>query len=530
MRLKRLVVAAVAAAALAVVPLATAGMMHPELGAHLSGMGETGVVNLTAHSKSHRLCWKFQLHTMHVLDATIRDKSGMKVANLGHMYRAKGCAMVPDEVPPGDRGEARPLLGLGRDEGPPRRPARQALRRHGAHVDGLAARHRAPAPGANPPRRYGRGLFLATVGRRRLLALLGQGRLGSRHRRRLPGRQRDRADPPERRLAHLHGRRLDAGLRSRDLAARASTGSSTQPVALSYDELRALPRVEQVSTFHCVTGWTVKQRPLGRRPASTTCSRRAQPQPQAHALQFVSAEKPYVDYLTLRAGVAPRRDARLRDGREAAAARARRAGAARDPGDVRLQERQVGASGSTSSPQARARLLGAARLRPRRVGRPLERLRLREAPATSERFSRTERAAPLGATRPRFFVLLATGLVLYLPRSRRRRRPAAADQGHPLLDAASPGSARSSLIVVLGDRRAARATARELDRFDRDDLRWLARRQPAPQGRFNAGQKLNAIAHRGLRDRSSSSPGCCSGSASATRASASRARCSSTTA
>ena len=95
MRLQRLAAAAVAAAALAVVPLATAGMMHPELGAHLSGMGETGVVNLTAHSTGHRLCWKFQLHVMHPLAATVRDKSGMKVANLGHMYRAKGCAMVP---------------------------------------------------------------------------------------------------------------------------------------------------------------------------------------------------------------------------------------------------------------------------------------------------------------------------------------------------------------------------------------------------------------------------------------------------
>ena len=30
-----------------------------------------------------------------------------------------------------------------------------------------------------------------------------------------------------------------------------------------------------------------------------------------------------------------------------------------------------------------------------------------------------------------------------------------------------------------------------LDRFDRDDLRWLRGRK-APQGRFNAGQKVNA--------------------------------------
>lgn len=95
MRLKGFAAAAAAAGALAVVPIATAGTMHPELGAHLSGMGETGVVNLTAHSQDHQLCWKFQLHTMHLTGATVRDRHGMTVAHLGHMYRAKGCAMVP---------------------------------------------------------------------------------------------------------------------------------------------------------------------------------------------------------------------------------------------------------------------------------------------------------------------------------------------------------------------------------------------------------------------------------------------------
>jgi hypothetical protein len=95
MRTKRWIAAGVAAAALAAVPVATAGMMHPELGARLSGMGETGIVNFTAHSQTHRLCWKFQLHVMHVLGATVRDRHGMIVARLGHMYRAKGCAMVP---------------------------------------------------------------------------------------------------------------------------------------------------------------------------------------------------------------------------------------------------------------------------------------------------------------------------------------------------------------------------------------------------------------------------------------------------
>jgi hypothetical protein len=95
MRSKRLVAAAVATAALAVVPIATAGMSQTELGARLSGMGETGIVNLTAHSKTHLLCWNFQLHVMHPLGATVRDKHGMTVARLGHMYRATGCAMVP---------------------------------------------------------------------------------------------------------------------------------------------------------------------------------------------------------------------------------------------------------------------------------------------------------------------------------------------------------------------------------------------------------------------------------------------------
>jgi hypothetical protein len=95
MRSKRLAAAALAAAALAVVPAATAATMHPELGARLSGMGEHGIVNLQAHAKTHELCWQFDLSLMHALGATVRDGHGMIVARLGHMYRARGCAMVP---------------------------------------------------------------------------------------------------------------------------------------------------------------------------------------------------------------------------------------------------------------------------------------------------------------------------------------------------------------------------------------------------------------------------------------------------
>ena len=35
-------------------------------------------------------------------------------------------------------------------------------------------------------------------------------------------------------------------------------GLVDRPSTFRYDELLALPKVEQVSTFHCVTGWSVK--------------------------------------------------------------------------------------------------------------------------------------------------------------------------------------------------------------------------------------------------------------------------------
>jgi hypothetical protein len=94
MRSKTLALAVAAAAALATASIALAGMMHPTLGAKLSGMGEHGIVNLQSHASKGQLCWKFELSVMHVKSATIRDKGGMVVAKLGHMYRAKGCAMV----------------------------------------------------------------------------------------------------------------------------------------------------------------------------------------------------------------------------------------------------------------------------------------------------------------------------------------------------------------------------------------------------------------------------------------------------
>ena len=94
MRSKMLIALAVLAAALAVASTAAAGMMHPVLGARLSGMGHHGIVNFRSHAKQGKLCWKFEVHVMGIKQATIRDAHGMVVARLGKKYRAKACAKV----------------------------------------------------------------------------------------------------------------------------------------------------------------------------------------------------------------------------------------------------------------------------------------------------------------------------------------------------------------------------------------------------------------------------------------------------
>ena len=106
------------------------------------------------------------------------------------------------------------------------------------------------------------------------------------------------------------------------------------------------------------------------------------------------------------------------------------------------------------------------------------------------RFSKTERLFHW-TNALAFFVLLGSGLVLYLPSLAILvgRRPFVKDVhfwtgiGWVVALAA---------IALLGDRRGLLRTARELDDFDADDIRWLQRKRPAPQGRFNAGQKINA--------------------------------------
>jgi DMSO/TMAO reductase YedYZ molybdopterin-dependent catalytic subunit len=81
-------------------------------------------------------------------------------------------------------------------------------------------------------------------------------------------------------------------------------GLVDSPQTIGYDELLALPKVEQVSTFHCVTGWSVKDVHWGGVRLRDVLGP-AKPHAAAHGIRFVSAERPYDDFLTLeQAGLA----------------------------------------------------------------------------------------------------------------------------------------------------------------------------------------------------------------------------------
>jgi formate dehydrogenase subunit gamma len=107
------------------------------------------------------------------------------------------------------------------------------------------------------------------------------------------------------------------------------------------------------------------------------------------------------------------------------------------------------------------------------------------------RFGRTERTLHWTHATA-FFLLLATGLILWVPDLATAIAHRRYVKDIHLLTALFWAVA-VVLIVVLGDRKTLAADWREIERIDSDDRRWLLLRG-APQGRFNAGQKLNAIA------------------------------------
>jgi formate dehydrogenase subunit gamma len=129
-----------------------------------------------------------------------------------------------------------------------------------------------------------------------------------------------------------------------------------------------------------------------------------------------------------------------------------------------------------------------------------------DAPTATEgsryvaRFSAAERSLHwlLAAT---FLTMLATGLILYLPSL------AQVAANRQLWKSIHLGAAiafwAGTLMIVLGSPGELRRTARQVDGFDSDDKRWLAWQvrkigPEPPQGRFNAGQKLNTAIIAGL--------------------------------
>lgn len=111
-------------------------------------------------------------------------------------------------------------------------------------------------------------------------------------------------------------------------------------------------------------------------------------------------------------------------------------------------------------------------------------------PALVRRFTVSERAVHWIHASV-FFSLLATGAILYFPAlSIAVGRRQVVKELH--LWSALAWVVAILVVVIVGDRSALRRTLREVDRFDRDDARWLTLRR-APQGRFNAGQKVNLI-------------------------------------
>lgn len=95
MQLRSAGVAALAAATLALAATgASASSMTSKLGAHLSGMGEHGSVNLEVSASTGKLCWSFDIPTVKgPTRATIHTgTSGTTLLELGMDYTKSGCA------------------------------------------------------------------------------------------------------------------------------------------------------------------------------------------------------------------------------------------------------------------------------------------------------------------------------------------------------------------------------------------------------------------------------------------------------
>ena len=111
-------------------------------------------------------------------------------------------------------------------------------------------------------------------------------------------------------------------------------------------------------------------------------------------------------------------------------------------------------------------------------------------PTRIERFTRTERTLHWMHASA-FFALLATGMILYLPALSTLINRRTVVKGVHLWVAVAWAVALV-IIFVAGNRKRLAEDWREIETIDADDRRWLRGRR-APQGRFNAGQKINTI-------------------------------------
>ena len=222
-----------------------------------------------------QVCWTFDLTTKGITGASIHTgQKGPVLVSLGKTYTKKGCtktsAMTLEhlETKPGSYWVFVDTKGHPGDLRGSCSPAWHTCRRETDARSSSAVRvaAREPRCAATRPGRVHRRRR-----RRSRHALLRQGDLARDKPGDEPALGRDRPHPPI----------PSSGWRIYTVANSMPTFDPTtwrlrvdglvrQPLELSYDQLRALPKARQVSTFHCVTGWVVDNVHWGV-SASTTC-------------------------------------------------------------------------------------------------------------------------------------------------------------------------------------------------------------------------------------------------------------------
>ncbi len=162
-----------------------------------------------------------------------------------------------------------------------------------------------------------------TIGRAAFLGVVGAGvaglvpRAGRDALRRRPRARQRRGARPDVGLAHLHDRQLDPAHRPGCVPAHDRRApSSGRSRSRSPTSGRCRGR-QQVSDFHCVTGWSVYDVRWAA-CASATCSPRPARDRTRRRCGSSRTRCPYDDTLSLPQAFARRRDARARHGREAA--------------------------------------------------------------------------------------------------------------------------------------------------------------------------------------------------------------------